>query len=128
VTSADTDPLLPAATPLSHFLEAGFTNVAFLATQAGTTCYVSWNPRMHINLVLKDAIPGIRPDCSVDDPDAAKARQCKLFIEATYDVIGHLRHVQPARPRWEVLPRAAEDLCCHPGPEGECPKPIKPCP
>jgi len=128
VAATATDPVLPKNTPLNHFLETGFDRTAFLATEAGTTCYVSWNPRMHVNLVLKDAIPDIRPDCHTDDKDPERARQCKLFIEATYDVVGHLRHVQPARPRWVVLPRSAEDVCCHPGPEGECPKPLKQCP
>jgi hypothetical protein len=36
--------------------------------------------------------------------------------------------VQPARPRWLVTPRYADDLCCHPGPGLSCPAPIKPCP
>jgi hypothetical protein len=45
----------------------------------------------------------------------------------TFDVVGHLRQIQPARPRWMVMPRDADDLCCHPGTDGQCPRPIKAC-
>ena len=41
--------------------------------------------------------------------------------------IGHLRQVQPARPRWVMLPRDQDDLCCHPAAGLSCPKPIKQC-
>jgi hypothetical protein len=95
---------------------------------ANARCSVSLNSRTLINLVMKDAIPELQPDCSESDADAAKARTCQLLHQATYDVVGHLRHVQPARPRWVVLPRDVRDVCCHPGPLGECPKPIQPCP
>lgn len=98
------------------------------AAPANARCSVSLNIRTLINLVVKDAIPELQPDCDEADPDAAKATNCKALREATFDVIGHLRHLQPGRPRWVVLPRDVRDVCCRPGPLGVCPNPIRPCP
>jgi hypothetical protein len=39
-----------------------------------------------------------------------------------------VRQVSAARPRWIVMPRDVDDVCCFPGAEGECPRPIKTCP
>ena len=80
------------------------------------------------NTFSKDALPELLPDCRLDDPDAARAKQCQYLRGARFDVIGHLRHLQPGRPRWAILPRDADDICCRPGPGLECPRPVKPCP
>jgi hypothetical protein len=91
-------------------------------------CYLAVHQRARINLVVKDAVPELRPDCSEADPDAAKAAQCVALHAATFDIVGHLKQVQPGRPRWLILPRDADDVCCRPGRGLSCPKPIKPCP
>jgi|APLak6261679142_1056127.scaffolds.fasta_scaffold00021_21 hypothetical protein len=103
------------------------TSVAFQAIDAQATCSVGINARTRINLITKDAVPELNPDCDENDEDAERAQQCKNLKGSEFDVIGHLRHVQPARPRWVVVPRAADDLCCYPGPGLECPKPIQRC-
>ena len=138
VTASNTDTLLPARTRKDVTIRAGEGFVAFLAKQPpppstetpappAPRCSVSRNTRTRILLMTKDAVPELRVDCDEKDTDAERARQCRLMHEATFDVVGHLRHVQPGRPRWMLLPRDADDLCCHPGPGLECPRPIKPC-
>ena len=77
---------------------------------------------LSFNLLTKDAIPELSIDCSPTDPNADKAQQCRDLRGATFDVIGHLRQVQPARPRWVVIPRDPDDVCCYPGPGLECPR------
>jgi hypothetical protein len=103
------------------------TSVAFAATGAATSCSVGENTKARINLLTKDAIPALNVNCRTDDPDPDAALQCRYLRGATFDVIGHLRQVQPARPRWMVLPRGPFDVCCHPGPGFECPRPIAKC-
>jgi hypothetical protein len=66
-------------------------------------------------------------DCREDDPNEERATQCRYLHAATFDITGHLRQVSAARPRWMVLPRDLDDLCCHPGPDMQCPAPIRPC-
>lgn len=125
------DPVVPKGKIVRHQVvgPAGFVSaIAEGTAPAGSRCSVSNNIRSLINLVVKDALPELQPDCSEQDPDAEKARTCKALHEASFDVVGHLRHVQPARPRWVVLPRDVRDVCCHPGPTGECPRPIQRCP
>jgi hypothetical protein len=90
-------------------------------------CHVSLNSRTRINVVTRDAVPDLQVDCSEDDADTERARQCRLLHGATFNITGHLRQVSAARPRWIVYPRDVDDMCCFPGPEGECPRPIKPC-
>jgi hypothetical protein len=105
--------------------------VAFLADgdlQGRGQCHVALNSRTRINVVTRDAAPDLQVDCSETDLDAERARQCRLLHAATFNVTGHLRQVSAARPRWIVLPRDVDDLCCFPGPDGECPRPIKQCP
>jgi hypothetical protein len=105
--------------------------VAFLADgdiQGTGKCHVALNSRTRINVVTRDAVPDLQVDCDEVDKDAERARQCRLLRAATYNVTGHLRQVSAARPRWIVLPRDADDLCCFPGPDGECPRLIKQCP
>lgn len=112
-------------------LGAADTRVAVIGSgtvPAGTKCTVSWNPRTRINLVTRDAIPELQPDCDPNNPNAQLAELCKNTLGATYDIVGHLRHLQPGRPRWAILPRDADDVCCHPGPGLSCPKPLKACP
>jgi hypothetical protein len=113
-----------------HTLAPGETKVAVVAEGAPVTdakCSIAINPRVRMNLVTKDAIPDLDPDCREDDPDADKALNCRALHGATFDVVGHLRQVQPARPRWVILPRDADDVCCRPAPGLGCPKPIKQC-
>ena len=104
------------------------SSIAFQATTAQATCTVGLNARTRINLITKDAIPELEPDCDEADPDEARATQCKNLRGAEFNIIGHLRQAQPARPRWIVIPRYVDDVCCYPGPGLECPHPIKPCP
>lgn len=127
VVVVDGDPLLEANVPVRYTFQGGETSVAFQATTVAGNCSVGINARTRINLITKDAIPELNPDCDENDADEAKATQCKNLRGSEFDVIGHLRHVQPARPRWVVLPRAPDDVCCYPGPGLECPKPIKRC-
>jgi hypothetical protein len=91
-------------------------------------CTVSVNSRTRINVMTRDAIPDLQVDCDEHDADANKAQQCLNLHGATFDVVGHLKQVTAARPRWQVMPRDADDVCCRPGPGLECPKPIKSCP
>jgi hypothetical protein len=91
------------------------------------TCSVGLNSRGRINLITKDALVTIEPNCSESDPDAEKAKRCKQLRGATFDVVGHIKQVQPGRPRWLVTPRAQDDVCCYPGPGLDCPAPIKKC-
>ncbi|MFL5345917.1 MAG: hypothetical protein ACJ8AT_14095 [Hyalangium sp.] len=128
-TSADFP--LAANARMDHTLASGELYVAFLADgdiiNKGQ-CSVAINSRTRINIVTRDAVPDLQVDCNEADTDAERARQCRLLRAATYNVTGHVRQVSAARPRWMVLPRDVDDICCFPGSEGECPKPIKPCP
>jgi hypothetical protein len=127
VVAVQADPVLPAKTSLRVRLAAGQSAIGFAPVDSAGTCSLSYNPHMRINLLTKDAVPELSIDCSPSDPDGAKAQQCRDLQGATFDIIGHLRQVQPARPRWMVIPRDPDDVCCYPGPGLECPKPIKPC-
>jgi hypothetical protein len=130
VTASAEDTVLPARKVLEHTLSNLESSVAFLAEGTlpeGSRCYVAQNTRTRIQLMTRDAVPELRPDCDPNDTDADRAEQCKFLRGATFDVVGHLRHVQPGRPRWLVMPRDADDLCCHPGQGLQCPRPIKPC-
>ena len=125
------DPALPAKTPLDIAVPSMSTHVSFLAQSAvlaGTKCWASTIDRTLVNLVTKDAIPELQPDCREDDPDGARAKTCKALHAARYDIVGHFRQVQPARPRWVVIPRDVRDVCCHPGEGLDCPYPISKCP
>lgn len=93
---------------------------------APVICQVAENARVRINLLTRDAVPELSPDCLEDDSEAG--RECLALRRGSFDIIGHLRHVPAARPRWTVQPRSPKDLCCHPGPGLSCPRPIQPCP
>jgi hypothetical protein len=124
------DPLIVRDQVVRHVLGPGETKVAVLgdgAVAADAKCSIAFDPKVRINLVTKDAVPDLQPDCHEDDSDATKAASCRALHEATFDVVGHLRQVQPARPRWVISPRDADDVCCHPGVGLSCPKPIKQC-
>ncbi|MBL8935890.1 MAG: hypothetical protein JNM69_15140 [Archangium sp.] len=133
VVATDQDPLLDARTVLKVRMPVAAPNMpvqdslSFLPTAATGRCYAAINPRTRFNLDTKDAIPELNPDCREDDPDAEVARQCRFTKGATYDVVGHLKQVQPARPRWIVIPRDPDDVCCYPGPGLECPRPLRSC-
>ena len=122
------DTLVAANTRFDHLLTGTETHLALMTDGAVTAqCQVAQNPRTRINVVTKDAIPELKPNCDPNDADAAAAKQCQNLRGATFDVVGHLRHLQPGRPRWVVLPRDRDDVCCYPGPGLECPAPIQPC-
>lgn len=125
--AVDTDPLLEARTVLNVRLPPGDDSIAVLPTSASGRCYAAINPRTRLNLNTADAIPEINPNCREDDPDPQAARQCRNLRGATFDVVGHLKQVQPARPRWIVIPRDPDDVCCYPGPGLECPRPLRAC-
>lgn len=130
VVATEQDTPLPKNTVLNAKLGGADSTVAIIASgtpAAGAKCYVSWNTRTKVNLVTRDAIPELNPDCDPNNPNGDLAQQCKNTLGATYDVVGHLRHLQPGRPRWSILPRDADDVCCHPGPGLTCPKPLKAC-
>jgi hypothetical protein len=74
------------------------------------------------------ALPNFNLNCSESDPDTAEATRCKNLHGARFDVTGFLQQVQPSRPRWMVIARSAQDICCRPGPGLSCPDPIQPCP
>lgn len=128
VAATNTDRIVKANTWVSVKFAAGQTSVGLLSGGAAATCTVGLDIHARLNLMTKDAIPELSPDCSRTDPDPARAAQCTALLAASFDVVGHLRHVQPARPRWMVVPRDADDVCCHPGEGLSCPRPIKPCP
>lgn len=121
------DPVLPANTALPLALGDRQTSVALLSTGEALRCSVGLNVHSRINVITKDAVPQLTVDCRVDDADAERAAQCRALRGATFDITGHLRHIQPARPRWAIVPRSPDDLCCHPGPGLTCPKPIQIC-
>ncbi len=123
----EADPLLEARRVLKFRLPEGQDTIAFLATSMSGTCFGAINPRTRLNLDTKDAIPELNPDCRVDDPNPEAAQQCRFVKGATYDVVGHLKQVQPARPRWIVIPRDPDDVCCYPGPGLQCPRPLRRC-
>ncbi|HYO69146.1 MAG TPA: hypothetical protein VEU33_24010 [Archangium sp.] len=136
VTATTADELLPAKTRKDVIMGSGNSLVAFLAAQPVATtpapkCTVARNPHTRVLLLTKDAVPDLKVDCeegtTPETQSTEAARQCRYLHEASFDVVGHLRQVQAARPRWMVLPRDQDDLCCYPGPGLECPKPIKPC-
>ena len=125
-----TDPVLQPGIVLRHALQPGETKVQVLPegdAPAGSKCSISIDARIRMNLVTKDAIPDLQVDCREDDADAEKAASCRALHGATFDIVGHLRQVQPARPRWVILPRDADDVCCRPAPGLGCPRPIKQC-
>ncbi|MHB8876821.1 MAG: single stranded DNA-binding domain-containing protein [Myxococcaceae bacterium] len=131
VAASSTDTPLAKETLVEHTFAGNESHVAFIAdgaVVAGNKCVVSENTHTRINLTTKDAVPDLQPDCREDDPDLDRAEQCRYLRAARYDVVGHLRQVQPARPRWMVMPRDADDLCCYPGPGMPCPRPLKVCP
>ena len=124
------DVQLAARTVYRHTLAAGQSVIWVTAQDAANgavTCQVGPDARTRINLVTKDAVPDLVVNCREDDPDADRAQQCRFLHGATFDVVGHLRQVSAARPRWVVLPRDQDDLCCNPGPDMQCPRPIQPC-
>lgn len=127
VTAQTTDPVLPPNTRADFTFVNGQTGVAFRAVNAAASCGISINARTRINLVTKDAVPELVPNCHEDDTDTDAATQCKALHAAEFDVVGHLKQIQAARPRWAIIPRDPDDLCCYPGPGLECPRPIKPC-
>jgi hypothetical protein len=125
--ATETDPLIAADQMIRYTFQGVETSVAFQATTAASSCSVGLNARTRINLITKDSIPELDPDCDENDADAERAQQCRNLRGSEFDLIGHLKQVQPARPRWVVIPRAADDVCCYPGPGLECPKPIQRC-
>jgi len=127
---AEGDAVLPARQILHHRMAAGALTFSVLPTgevQPGAYCTIGQNPRTRINLITREAVPDLEPNCDPNSADADAAAQCRALRAATFDVVGHLRHIQPARPRWAIIPRDADDLCCNPGPGLECPRPIKTC-
>ena len=129
VIATATDLPLAANAVLKHVFTGAETTVSVLSPGgAPGKCWIAQNFHNRMNLVTKDALPELQPDCRLDDPDPAKAKQCQYTRGATFDVIGHLRHLQPGRPRWAILPRDPDDVCCYPDPGLECPRPVKPCP
>jgi hypothetical protein len=131
VTATDQDLNVPANQRVFVRLGANDSAVAVIASgtpSANAKCYAGFNPETKINLITKDAAPELIPDCDPNNPNGDLAQQCKNTRGATYDVVGHLRHLQPGRPRWAIMPRDADDICCHPGPGLSCPKPVKACP
>lgn len=124
------DLALPPKTLYQYTFGATETHLAVIADGdfgPASVCSVAENTHTRINVVTKDAVPELQPDCREDDPNPERAEQCRRLRGATFEVTGHLRHLQPGRPRWVILPRDADDLCCRPAPGQSCPKPIKPC-
>jgi len=132
VVADQTDPVQPAGVLFEKSLTGsdayfGLVNATGNASDPPVNCWVTWNPRIRFLASLTDAVPGLKLNCSPNDPDPAAAQQCRYLQGARFDITGHLRQVQPARPRWMVIPRDLDDLCCRPGNGLQCPDPIKPC-
>jgi alpha-tubulin suppressor-like RCC1 family protein len=125
--ATDGDPLLEARAVLKFRLPPGKDSISLLPTVASGRCFAAINPRTRLNIRTADAVPELNPDCRVDAPDTEAAKQCRNTRGATYDIVGHLKQVQPARPRWIVIPRDPDDICCNPGPGLECPRPVASC-
>lgn len=128
VQATASDFALAARARLDHPLTGNELYVSFLADETPGNCYVALNSRTRINIITRDAVPDLQVDCNEQDADTERARQCKLLHTATFNVVGHMKQVTAARPRWIVAPRDVDDICCFPGPEAECPRPIKQCP
>jgi hypothetical protein len=125
------DAPLAARVLLEHTMVGTEQHVAVLADGdviGRGQCHVSLNSRTRIAVVTRDAVPDLQVDCDENAVDEDRRKQCRLLRGATYNITGHLRQVSAARPRWIVYPRDVDDVCCFPGPEGECPRPIRPCP
>lgn len=127
VRANEMDPVLPANTELRYTMRGEESAVAFQAVSEVGVCTVGLNSKIRINLITKDAVPELNPDCNDNDPNTAAAEQCRFLHGAEFDVTGHLRQIQPGRPRWVIIPRAPDDLCCYPGPGLQCPRPIEAC-
>jgi len=127
VVAVSTDERLAAKQVLKVRLATGQSAIAFQAAEGAGQCNISINNHMRLNVITKDALPELTIDCSVDDANAERATQCRSLRGATYDMVGHLRQVQPARPRWMVIPRDPDDVCCYPAAGLKCPRPVKPC-
>lgn len=130
VVADENSVLVPANTRFDHTMLAGETNVAIKGEgtlAADPLCQIGRNARTRINVVTKDAVPELLPDCDEADPNAERAAECRNLRGATYDVQGHLRQLQPGRPRWVIQPRDKDDICCRPGPGLSCPKPLQQC-
>jgi hypothetical protein len=131
VTATGTDPALASGTLLPHRFVGTETHVAFVSdgtAAPGARCVIGEDAHTRLNVITRDAAPDLKPNCDPDDADAAAAQNCRNLRGATFDIVGHLRHLQPGRPRWALLPRDSDDLCCHPGPGLSCPTSIKACP
>jgi hypothetical protein len=132
VVASTADPVQPGGQLFEETLAGTNTSFSFLNTSGSpteaVTCSVAVNPRTRFLTILKDALPELNLQCSPDDPDPIAATQCRNLRGARYDIVGHLRQVQPARPRWMVIPRDQDDVCCRAGPGLSCPEPVKPCP
>ncbi|MBI3184808.1 MAG: hypothetical protein HYZ28_21940 [Myxococcales bacterium] len=130
VVATASDTPIPKGTVTEVAFKGAQTHLAFIADGdpgPSARCVVAQKTHTRINIVTKDAVPELVPDCRTDDQNADRAAACQALRAATFDVTGHLRHLQPGRPRWVILPRDADDICCHPGPGLSCPRPIKPC-
>lgn len=128
VTATSEDPVLPANTLIEPFVATGLRQLSVLS-QSGdpVECQASVNPRTRILTVMKDVAPDLDVECDPNDSDATAAEQCRFLHAARFDIVGHLRQVQPARPRWMVIPRDLDDVCCRPGEGMQCPNPIPQC-
>ena len=127
VTATTADPVLAAKTTLDHVFAGDEARVAFLSETGGATCNVGLNTHTRILVEMRDAVPDLKIDCNPNDADPDAAEQCRDLQGATYDIVGHLVQVQPARPRWEVIPRDSNDICCRPGSGLQCPRQIQQC-
>ncbi len=127
VVAIDGDATISPGEIIRHVMASGESAVAFQAILEGANCTVGLNARTRINIITKDVGQELNPDCDEADPDEAAAQQCKNLRGSEFNIIGHLRQIQPGRPRWVVIPRAIDDLCCYPGPGLECPRPVRPC-
>lgn len=74
--------------------------------------------RSRINVITRDALPEFDPAVFAQEE----------YEGCTLDITGNLRQVQAARPRWAIIARDRNDICCR-APEGKvCPDGIPVCP
>jgi hypothetical protein len=130
VQATEESPILEPRTLLPHIFSDPNLFVAFVAESdfdPDSACVIGQDVVTRVNLNLRNAIPDFPADCTEDDQDPDSAEECHQIHAARYEVLGHLRHGQASRPRWTVVPRYSDDICCRPGPDLPCPSLIQQC-
>jgi hypothetical protein len=130
VEATEESPILEGRTVLPHIFSDPDRFVAFVAESdfdPHSACVIGQDAVTRVNVNFRTAVPDLQLNCSEDDVDVEAGEECRRLHAARYDIVGHLRHSQISRPRWAVVPRYLDDICCWPGADLACPSPIQPC-